>query len=66
VRGLAYWIRDDGSIQNKGLYFNVCGFSLDEVINLKISLENLFLRYPFSLSSMAKSEKRTGQTVGMN
>lgn len=44
-RGLAYWIRDDGSIINKGLHLNVYGFSLDEVINLKIkiTLENLFL-----------------------
>ena len=33
---------DDGSIQNKGLHLNVYGFSLDEVINLKNTLENLF------------------------
>jgi len=42
-RGLAYWIMDDGSIQNKGLHLNVYGFSFDEVINLKNTLENLFL-----------------------
>jgi hypothetical protein len=34
---------DDGSIQNKGLHLNVYGFSFDEVINLKITLENLFI-----------------------
>ena len=34
---------DDGSIQNKGLHLNVYGFSFDEVINLKNTLENLFL-----------------------
>ena len=50
-RGLAYWIMDDGSIQNKGLHLNVYGFSLDEVINLKNTLENLFIRYPFDISA---------------
>jgi len=34
---------DDGSIQNKGLHLNVYGFTLDEVIKLKITLENLFI-----------------------
>lgn len=41
--GLAYWIMDDGSIQNKGLHLNVYGFTLDEVLNLKFTLENLFI-----------------------
>jgi len=27
---------DDGSIQNKGLHLNVYGFSLDEVVKLKV------------------------------
>lgn len=42
-RGLAYWIRDDGSIQNKGLHLNVYGLTLDEVVKLKSTLENLFI-----------------------
>lgn len=42
-RGLAYWIMDDGSIQNKGLHLNVYGFTLNEVVNLKNTLENLFI-----------------------
>jgi hypothetical protein len=32
----------DGSIQNKGLFFNVYAFNLEEVIILKFTLENLF------------------------
>jgi hypothetical protein len=34
---------DDGSIQNKGLHLNVYGFTLNEVVNLKNTLENLFI-----------------------
>jgi hypothetical protein len=34
---------DDGSIQNKGLHLNVYAFSLDEVIILQNTLENLFI-----------------------
>ena len=34
-RGLAFWIMDDGSNQNKGLHLNAYGFTLDEVIKLK-------------------------------
>ena len=47
-RGLAYWIMDDGSMQNKGLHLNTYGFTdtdLDKLckvlkikFNLKISL----------------------------
>jgi hypothetical protein len=33
---------DDGSIQNKGLHLNVYAFNLEEIINLKFTLENLF------------------------
>jgi len=40
--GLAYWIMDDGSLQNKGLHLSVYAFSYDEVILLKSTLENLF------------------------
>jgi len=40
---------DDGSIQNKGLHLNVYGFTLDEVIKLKSTLENLFV--PINLDS---------------
>ena len=42
-RGLAFWIMDDGSIKNKGLHLNVYGFTLDEVVKLKSTLENLFI-----------------------
>jgi hypothetical protein len=41
-RGLAYWIMDDGSLQNKGLHLNTYGFTNQEVLNLKFTLENLF------------------------
>ena len=51
---------DDGSIQNKGLHLNVYGFSLDEVINLKNTLENLFLRYPFPPLPTTKGLRATG------
>lgn len=42
-RGLAYWIMDDGSIQNKGLHLNTYGFTYDEVNVLKKLLENMFM-----------------------
>ncbi len=41
-RGLAYWIMDDGSLQNKGLHLNTYGFKAEEVLKLKMSLENMF------------------------
>jgi LAGLIDADG DNA endonuclease family protein len=41
-RGLAYWIMDDGSLQNKGLHLSTYNFSYEEVILLKNTLENLF------------------------
>jgi hypothetical protein len=41
-RGLAYWIMDDGSLQNKGLHLSTYNFSYKEVILLKDTLENLF------------------------
>ena len=41
-RGLAYWIMDDGSIQNKGLHLNTYGFSNQDILNLKYSLEKMF------------------------
>lgn len=41
-RGLAYWIMDDGSIQNQGLHLNTYGFSKNEVERLKTTVENLF------------------------
>lgn len=40
--GLAYWIMDDGSLQNKGLHLSVYNFSYDEVVLLKNTLETLF------------------------
>lgn len=41
-RGLAYWIMDDGSLQNKGLHLNTYGFTSKDVLILKNTLENLF------------------------
>jgi hypothetical protein len=41
-RGLAYWIMDDGSLQNKGLHLNTYGFNHEDVLNLKMTLENIF------------------------
>jgi hypothetical protein len=40
--GLAYWIMDDGSIQNKGLHLNTYGFTHEEILILKQTLENMF------------------------
>lgn len=40
--GLAYWISDEGSLQNKGLHLSTYGFSLEEVNLLINTLENLF------------------------
>lgn len=40
--GLAYWIMDDGSLQNKGLHLSVYGFTYDEVLLLKDTLETMF------------------------
>jgi len=42
-RGLAYWIMDDGSLQNKGLHLSTYAFSYEEVVLLKNTLINLFL-----------------------
>ena len=41
-RGFAYWIMDDGSLQNKGLHLNTYGFSNQDVLKLKSTLENMF------------------------
>lgn len=40
--GLAYWIMDDGSIQNKGLHLNTYGYTHEDVLILKRLLENMF------------------------
>lgn len=40
--GLAYWIMDDGSIQNKGLHLNTYAFNSEDVLKLKSTLENMF------------------------
>lgn len=40
--GLAYWILDDGSLQNKGLHLSVYGFTYNEVLLLKSTLEQMF------------------------
>ncbi len=40
--GLAYWIMVDGSIQNKGLHLNTYGFTHEDILILKRSLEDMF------------------------
>jgi len=42
-RGLAYWIMDDGSIQNKGLHLNIYSFSDEDVELLLKTLRVKFL-----------------------
>lgn len=42
-RGLAYWIMDDGSLQNKGLHLSTYSFSYEDVILLQNTIINLFL-----------------------
>ena len=41
-RGLAYWIMDEGTLQNKGLHLNTYAFSNQEVLILTKTLKNLF------------------------
>ena len=41
-RGLAYWMMDDGSLQNKGLHLNTYGFTPQDIFLLKTTLENMF------------------------
>ena len=41
-RGLAYWIMDDDSLQNKGLHLNTYGFTPQDIFLLKTTLENMF------------------------
>ena len=36
---MAYWIMDDGSIQNKGLHLNTYGFTPQDIFLLKTTLE---------------------------
>ena len=42
TRSLAYWIMDDGSLQNEGLHLNTYGFTTEETLRLKLALVNLF------------------------
>ena len=57
LRGLAYWIMDDGSLQNKGLHLSVYAFSLEEVKILKNTIESLFLPQ-FSLKCTIHNHKK--------
>ena len=41
-RGLAYWIMDYDSLQNKGLHLNTYGFTPQDIFLLKTTLENMF------------------------
>lgn len=54
--GIAYWIIDDGSKQNRGLHLNVYGFNEDSINNLLITIE---IKYKFKCSVHShKSGKR--------
>jgi len=54
-RGLAYWIMDNGSIQNKGLHLNTYAFAFKEVNILKELLENMFIDPKFFCSSLTQT-----------
>ena len=41
-RGLAYWIMDYDSLQNKGLHLNTYGLTPQDIFLLKTTLENMF------------------------
>ena len=57
-RGLAYWIMEDGSLQNKGLHLNTYGFTNQDILNLKSTLENMFHASPSPLTSSPLWRKR--------
>jgi hypothetical protein len=59
-RGLAYWIMDDGSIQNKGLHLNTYGREAtnQDVLNLKNSLVNIFGENTFLCSKPCKGKRK--------
>lgn len=42
LRGLAFWIMDDGSCQGKGLHISVYGFSTEDVDKLMFTLQDKF------------------------
>jgi len=46
---LAYWIMEDGSLQNKGLHLNTYGFTNQYILNLKSTLEKYVWRKYFVL-----------------
>ena len=57
-RGLAYWIMDDGSLQNKGLHLNTYGFTHEGILKLKETLENMFGENSLNVPSInIKKEK---------
>lgn len=41
-KGLAYWIMDDGSLQNKGLHLNTYGFISSDILRLIDVLQHMF------------------------
>jgi len=54
---LAYWIMDDGSLQNKGLHLSVYAYTYDEVLLLKASIEEMFLPHHFIKCSIHNHKK---------
>ena len=46
---LAYWIMDDGSLQNKGLHLNTYGFTNQDVLRLKTTLEKYIWKKFFKM-----------------
>lgn len=60
-RGLAYWIMDDGSIQNKGLHLNTYGFTAEDILRLQSALENLFSGAENSLKCSIHKHSKGGR-----
>jgi LAGLIDADG DNA endonuclease family len=54
-KGLAYWIRDDGSIQNKGLHLNT--YSFKDILKLKSTIVNIFGENTLKCSIHKKGER---------
>jgi hypothetical protein len=47
--GLAYWIMDDGYLQNKGLHLNTYGFTNEDILKLKKNLRKYVWRKFFKM-----------------
>jgi hypothetical protein len=48
---------DDGSLQNKGLHFYTYGFTSQDILNLKFTLENMFGEKYFEMFNPQTTKK---------